>query len=163
MPICKRCNEKFPNRIKIDGEIRNVHTRKFCIKCSPFNKQKTREELSKENKGWCSKCKQALPLNQFYKNYNKCKSCIKKKSSEYQQKLKKLCVKYAGDCCENCGYDKYMGALEFHHKDPKSKDFKISRMGSALTERIKKEINKCLLLCANCHREEHARLKGILK
>jgi hypothetical protein len=47
--------------------------------------------------------------------------------------------------------------LEFHHRDPDGKDFKVSQ-GSWSLERMKAEADKCALLCANCHREEHIRL-----
>ena len=65
-----------------------------------------------------------------------------------------------GGECSHCGYSKYVGALEFHHVDPKEKDFGIS--GKVLGwERIKKELEKCVLLCSNCHREEHDRLSNL--
>jgi len=67
-------------------------------------------------------------------------------------------VKYKGGKCEKCGYDKCIEALEFHHKDPSQKDFNISSH-SYSSKRMKDEADKCLLLCSNCHREEHVRLK----
>lgn len=61
------------------------------------------------------------------------------------------------------GSNKYYGVLEFHHKDTDKKDFAISKARlTAFNENVKKELDKCLCLCANCHREEHARTKGIL-
>jgi len=64
-----------------------------------------------------------------------------------------------GGKCENCGYSKCDKALEFHHVNEKDKKFNISRRSSknlkkGWTEFIE-EINKCVLLCANCHREAH--------
>lgn len=62
-------------------------------------------------------------------------------------------IKYLGDKCKLCGYHKYDGALEFHHRDPttKSKTFaSIKYWGLA---KAKEELDKCDLLCANCHRE----------
>ena len=57
-------------------------------------------------------------------------------------------------CSSDLDYDKCMSALEFHHLDPKEKDFSISTNIKSL-DLIKKELDKCILLCANCHREEH--------
>lgn len=58
------------------------------------------------------------------------------------------------------GYNKYIGALEFHHKDPNSKDFNISQCRShKFSQKIKDELDKCSLLCSNCHREEHSKTK----
>lgn len=90
-------------------------------------------------------------------------------SEEYQIKRKKDLVKnvvnwrkdkkrklieYKGGKCEVCGYDKCVSALSFHHKDPKEKDFSISAKSYSY-ERLKKEVDKCILVCANCHIEIH--------
>ncbi|NBO23398.1 HNH endonuclease [bacterium] len=70
--------------------------------------------------------------------------------------LKELMVEYKGGCCQKCGYDKYFGALEFHHINPEEKDFNPSHYKKyAFDDRVKTELDKCLLLCANCHRETH--------
>ena len=75
-------------------------------------------------------------------------------------KLKLMSVKYKGGECERCGYDKCMPALEFHHRDPNEKEFSIGACGHTMSwDKMKKELDKCLLLCANCHREEHYNLK----
>ncbi len=68
-----------------------------------------------------------------------------------------MAIEYKGGCCQSCGYKKCFKALEFHHKDPKEKDFNIfSKSHSRSWERVKNEIDKCMLVCANCHREIHA-------
>lgn len=73
-------------------------------------------------------------------------------------KAKKLLVEYKGGECERCGYNKCIDALEFHHKDPSEKDFTISGKSWAF-ERLKKEADKCILVCSNCHKEIHFKLK----
>lgn len=76
-----------------------------------------------------------------------------------RRKLKILAVDYKGGKCEKCGYDKCIDALEFHHVDPANKDFSISHNGNTRSwDETKTEIDKCIMLCANCHREEHARI-----
>ena len=62
-----------------------------------------------------------------------------------------------GGKCEKCGYDKYLGALDFHHLDPSQKDFTIGNRDFKLKECIEGS-KKCIMLCANCHREIHANL-----
>lgn len=58
--------------------------------------------------------------------------------------------------CSLCGYNKNTAALEFHHLDPKKKDFSLSSMDFSWSiERLRSEIDKCILVCANCHREIH--------
>lgn len=76
----------------------------------------------------------------------------------YKKRKKIELVNYKGGKCEKCGYNKCFEALEFHHKDPKQKDFNISS-NSYSFKKMKEEVDKCNLLCSNCHREEHARLK----
>lgn len=71
------------------------------------------------------------------------------------QKLKKMSVDYLGGKCIRCGYDKSIWALEFHHKNPTDKDFTISNYGTRSWEKLKNEIDKCILVCSNCHREIH--------
>lgn len=76
-------------------------------------------------------------------------------------KIKEMSVAYKGGCCQRCGYDKYIGALEFHHLDPNEKDLTISKGGHCSSwEKVKQELDKCILLCANCHREVHNELRN---
>jgi DNA-binding CsgD family transcriptional regulator len=72
-------------------------------------------------------------------------------------------ISYKGGKCEICGYSKSLRALQFHHLDPKEKDFSIS--GSSFSfEKLKKEVDKCILVCANCHSEIHdSQLENINK
>lgn len=74
--------------------------------------------------------------------------------------LKEQAVAYLGGSCKICGYDKCVSALDFHHRDPRQKDFVISgKMSWAV---IEPELDKCVLLCATCHREVHAGLHPAL-
>lgn len=75
--------------------------------------------------------------------------------SNSRKKLKEKLVEYKGGKCERCGYDKCITALEFHHLDPREKDFGIGSKDVLSFEKCKKEVDKCILVCANCHREIH--------
>lgn len=89
----------------------------------------------------------------------RCKKCAVEAVQRRRNKIKQKAVDHLGGSCENCGYDNYLGALEFHHKDPNEKDFAIAEKGLTRSwELIKSEIEKCILLCSNCHREIHAGL-----
>jgi hypothetical protein len=73
-----------------------------------------------------------------------------------RRKIKKKAVDYKGGKCESCGYDKCLAALTFHHLDPNKKDFGISDKAHKVGwDRMKKELDKCVMLCANCHHEFH--------
>lgn len=74
------------------------------------------------------------------------------------QAMKRKIIEMKGGKCERCGYNKCFDALEFHHLDPSTKDFRLANTGGVPSfERYLEEANKCILLCANCHREEHWR------
>lgn len=92
----------------------------------------------------------------------------KRKNVEYVQrrrhKIKEMAIEYKGGCCQCCGYDKSKRALEFHHIDPTEKDFNISHKGHSRSwKRVKKELDKCILVCSNCHAEIHDDLIKIKK
>lgn len=171
MPVCKKCEKKFPNKVMVDGKERNLQNRKYCLTCSPFGLHNTRQ-LENKSKGskFCTKCSQEKPLTDFYKRRNGndqspyCKSCTINQTLERQRAFKKKCVEYKGEKCVRCGYNKCIGALEFHHLNPKDKDFSPSsarlrgETKGELKEEIKKELDKCILVCANCHREEHEKI-----
>lgn len=73
-------------------------------------------------------------------------------------KIKQAVVDYKGGKCFICGYNKCLHALEFHHNNPQEKDIKLNSRGidrRKSIESLKKELDKCTLLCANCHREAH--------
>ncbi len=71
-------------------------------------------------------------------------------------KLRKMAREYKGGKCEICSYEKCDRALSFHHINPKTKSFGLSDKGLTRSwSAIKKEIDKCVLLCANCHMEVH--------
>jgi hypothetical protein len=82
-------------------------------------------------------------------------------SYKYQKKRglerKKKIVDLHGGCCEVCGYNRNLAVLEFHHIDPLLKSFKLDvrNLTNRKWESVIEESNKCRLLCANCHREEH--------
>lgn len=76
-----------------------------------------------------------------------------------RRKLKSMAVELKGGKCQICGYNKYVGALSFHHLDEKSKSFDLSTKGLTRSwEKTKEEVNKCILVCENCHREIHGGL-----
>lgn len=82
---------------------------------------------------------------------------LKKAVAERRRTIRKKLVEYKGGSCINCGYNQCIDALDLHHLDAKTKDFGISSQGlTRAWSTVKKEADKCILLCANCHREIHA-------
>jgi 5-methylcytosine-specific restriction endonuclease McrA len=70
-------------------------------------------------------------------------------------KVKKQLVEYKGGSCVLCGYKKCLAALHFHHINPFEKNFAISEKATFSKEVIE-ELEKCVLLCSNCHFSVHA-------
>ena len=115
----------------------------------------------KENR-ICPKCGKLKNRSEFYHRRGKdgasvyCKICTGEQTMERMREFKNKCVEYKGGECEKCGYNKCKGALEFHHIDRSKKDFTISHSRAySFDDKIKKELDKCILLCSNCHKEEH--------
>lgn len=82
-------------------------------------------------------------------------------SKDNRQISKQVYLSYKGNTCEECGYDKCQASLSFHHIDPDIKEFQFSNLNeriSSINELktiIKNELDKCSLLCFNCHKEKH--------
>ena len=97
------------------------------------------------------------------------KKCWKK----YREKYNKLAIirhhkkiKWINDYklskgCAICGYNKCAAALEFHHKGDKEFNISLATAGNRSVKKIKEEMDKCIVLCANCHRELHNGEKNV--
>jgi hypothetical protein len=110
----------------------------------------------------CSWCKEVKDCTEFYSNVGTndgygswCKKCDRNERRRKRREKKRIITELAGNRCCRCGYNKCIGALEFHHRDGK-KEFALSKTSYSL-ERMIEESRKCILLCANCHREEHVK------
>ena len=75
---------------------------------------------------------------------------------EWRRHTKQKLVEALGSCCQICKYNKCNQVLELHHIDSNEKDFHMSQMNRKSWDKIVVEASKCILLCANCHREVHA-------
>ena len=150
MRICRKCNQKIPSRIVIDGKERNLQNRKFCLNCSPFGSHNTKPDdplrpsknkASKKYADWNEETKNEHRARQYY----------------YRQKRILKATEILGKKCNRCGYNKCIRALCFHHIKSENKKFELNSrtiMSHSWNE-IEKEVKKCELLCSNCHAEHH--------
>jgi hypothetical protein len=82
--------------------------------------------------------------------------------SAHRKRLKARSIEYKGGRCQLCGYNKCNAALEFHHLNKGEKSFGLSRKGITRSwESIRRELDKCVLICANCHREVEAGVASV--
>lgn len=100
-----------------------------------------------------------------HKNAQYCSTyCIVKASRKQSRVTKKQkAILYLGGRCQKCGYHKCLDALEFHHRNPKRKKENIGNWYMWKWSKLKHELNKCDLLCSNCHRELHWKINNELR
>jgi transposase len=88
------------------------------------------------------------------RGYYRCKLCRQERVAARGRRVKAILVAEAGGGCCLCGYDRYVGALEFHHVNPQEKRLAIASRGVGLSlATARAEARKCVLVCSNCHAE----------
>ena len=132
-----------------------------------YNKTK-QSTTSTDTTKYCPACDTWKLHSEFYTRRARkdslmgwCRVCSKQSALKRQHEVKQQAVEYKGGCCQKCGYAKYIGALDFHHLDPASKDPSWAVMKTSSLKTLKPELDKCILLCANCHRETHALQRSV--
>jgi transposase len=90
------------------------------------------------------------------RGYYRCRQCRIEAVVRRRRKVKRTLVAEAGGKCRLCGYSRCLAALEFHHVDPTTKKFGLSRRGARSIATLRCEARKCVLLCSNCHAEVEA-------
>ena len=120
----------------------------------------------------CKTCQRKLSDNDFYiqtqrgkngqtwKNLDSyCKDCRRQYQTDRRREIKKQAIEYLGGRCKHCGLETaHYEVYDFHHQDPNGKDYSVGQ-NSKCFETIKKELDKCVLLCSNCHRIEHYKIE----
>lgn len=162
MPQCKKCQINFPISIVIDNKKRNLCKRKYCLECSPWGLHNTRKlhfidlEAERTEDGIRSICKSCNREYTYRRGLghtkSECNSC-KTNKQRYDKKIR--AIEYKGGKCQRCGYSKCRAALHFHHRDPSKKEFSVGGNHCYSWNRIKGELDKCDLICSNCHAEIH--------
>lgn len=150
--VCNRCGKEF--------EVpRNGRCRLSCYDCVPF---RTRNRVINTESRECSHCHQTKPLNEFIVRSKEklgrgwiCKPCASQHTIKHQRNHKQRCLEYKGGKCQVCGYNKCVRALHFHHSNPNEKDFCLATYRCRAWEIVKAELDKCVLVCSNCHAEIH--------
>lgn len=115
----------------------------------------------------CSKCNAEKESSEFYQTKSKgtgqayCKICFNKYVSQRWINKKIKAIKYLGSKCNDCpiSFPEYPYVVfDFHHLDPTQKDFDWHQLRLRSETIFIKELNKCILLCSNCHRVRHHNL-----
>ena len=136
---CKKCGEYIPTAIRVNGKKRNLQNRKFCLICSPYKHHNTRDLTKPPTKSELEKRKTSAAM-----------------VTKYRKRLKRKLIEYKGGKCQRCGYDKDIpNVYDFHHRNPDEKEFTISSNMSKSFDILTEEVDKCDILCKNCHAEIH--------
>lgn len=111
-------------------------------------------------------CLECVPHPKRYKNLDEKvanrRKQLAKNVQKRREKIKEMAVEYKGGKCIICGYHKCKNALCFHHVHPEDKSFSIASKGiTRAWATVKKELDKCVLVCSNCYSEIHAGLIDI--
>ena len=154
MPICRKCNLRFPNHITVDGKSRVLSTRKYCLDCSPFGLHNTKrleaiEKAVRETTARpCRVCGRVVRKTVSDYQCNTCDTKVRR------VRMKIRSIEYLGGRCQRCRWVGSLVAFDFHHRDG-DKLFAIGNAAHHSWDKIRVELDKCEFLCANCHRLEH--------
>ncbi len=133
---------------------------KYCNKCNSHKELKefNKNSLRKDGlQGQCRSCTKENNISGYKKNPERRKA-IKDRNTAVVRYNRVFVSRYKRLCgCYVCR-EKEPAVLDLHHKDPVTKDGDPSAMLGYSTKRLKEEIRKCVVLCANCHRKVHASL-----
>ncbi len=144
LKVCDRCGKSFPAKMVIDGKMRSLYRRRFCLMCSAFGAHNSSKDPPGDLTG--------VALAEYRRRRRNDKTYRFQKKRRRQ--IKSMLVALRGGRCLDCGYATSVAALEFHHRDSSTKDFAISSFGGPWA-RLLAEAGKCDLVCANCHRMRH--------
>ncbi len=108
----------------------------------------------------CKLCAKEYIRKEVTSSPTYCLNCLRHK---HKWAAKALAIDYKGGCCTVCGYCRCSAALEFHHINPEEKELELTTktLSTYSLDTIEQELRKCVLLCANCHRELHAALEAV--
>lgn len=116
------------------------------------------------NNAWCFECKSykhkdKFSPHNFLKN-GKCTECSSKYDIQRSRLLKLKCIDYLGGKCSRCGLVGHYSIYDFHHIDYREKEFNWNVGRKKSFENLIQELNKCSLLCRNCHQTIHTKLNN---
>ncbi len=124
--------------------------------------RESRDACRKGSKTACLKCPKHGPSTFVARSDGRfrCGQCRLQAVAKRRRSLKRILVEEAGGRCLLCGYSRCDRALEFHHLDPRAKQFQITSHTRSLA-RLRAEASKCVLLCSNCHAEVEAGIAAV--
>ncbi len=136
------------------GVAKKKIAKSFNVSPNTINRWILKNGLVEDVKYLCL-CGESEPSSFTHGRLSECCKCRSLRQNKLHNKYKEQAVEYKGGKCQKCGYDKCLASLDFHHIDSNEKDPEWKKMRSRAFESIKHELDKCLLVCRNCHGEIH--------
>lgn len=162
----KNCPESNPqfisNFVRNKSESDGFYHR--CKSCRKIYLSENKEKISASTKEYGAEYRKqhiSTANDRSTKYYEQNKEKVLKRNSARRSQRKILVdgISMNYGCCNpSCGWDKQFDPclLDFHHFDKTSKELPVSLMYACKKSRVASEINKCVVLCSNCHRLYHA-------
>lgn len=156
MGKCANCDSHIPNRVKIGGVTKNLSSRKFCLKCSPFGENNRLAKLDAHGHSKRCQCGETNPKRFYPHRRTECRRCHSRRVNDNGRARRKEALAHLGNKCVRCGFSEFPVAIDIHHLNPSIKDPSFERMRGWSWKRLVKELSHCILLCRNCHAAVHA-------
>ena len=156
---------KIGEELKISQSNVRYWLKKYGINTK--NKKHNVKEIFDEKR--CPICDEIKPINEFYINKNRknrnsyCKKCSNEYHTKRMKSIKLKMIQHKGSECLDCGLhlnNTHYSVFDFHHLNPNEKDINFKRIKFQKWNKIIEELDKCVLLCSNCHRIRHANIEG---
>src|SRR5712691_9501952 len=131
--VCAACGRQFPAKIVIDGRMRSLYRRRFCLECSPFGSHNTSTRPLARSED-LDRARRDRRREQFRRSLRK----------RRRSRKRELVEAYGGKCIA-CGYSACLEALQFHHRDAATKQFSLANFSGSYKQ-MRVEAEKCDLL-----------------
>lgn len=146
-------SKKYPGLVVGSREYQSARQRSYY--------ERHRDEISRKRKSTRDPAKENLRQSRYYMKHRE--TIIRRLRGRNKSFRKSVNEYKLSSGCSACGFNELAEALVFHHLDKSTKLHNVSKMGLWPDDLVVKEIEKCVILCENCHRELHAGLRGGIK
>lgn len=154
MPKCENCGKEFPNKIEVDGQVRRLSGRRFCLECSPLGANNRRSYIvaTAPGRAFCARCQQEKDRGAFHSRkggqpLSYCKACQEEvKRLKFEEKVEQA-VALKGGACADCGNTFPTPVFEFLRE---GNELPLSMVKNMSWERFRQMLEGCEMLCHNC-------------
>jgi hypothetical protein len=156
---CKKCGALVAKGQTVHQHCPKASRCKHCGRILSKTKKHQCASVDAQGPRKCKECRKPLSNKGYARWKKRCPQCEKRHWRAKERALRRALKKQFGGCCCRCGYDRCFAALDFHHKRKraiyKKQQAAWLNKGTVKVQEVRDHPERFLLLCANCHREEH--------